>query len=95
MKFIITFIIIILSSCSYEATTQTVDRIAAACKRVVPIARVASLVPTPPAAEIASYVIMACETNEGLAKLLADPNSEVWLNNLHGELSRLLHHNQE
>ena len=92
MKMILaTISIFILSSCTYTQINDTAIRVNEACKRVVPLAKIASLLPTPPAAEIASYVIMACDTSEGLAKLLADPTSEIWLNNLHNELNKLLH----
>ena len=95
MKIILPIVfMLVFSSCTYDQVNNASVRVNEACKRVVPLAKVASLLPTPPAAEIASYILMACDTSAGLAKLLADPNSEVWLNDLHDKLHEIIYHKQ-
>lgn len=89
MKAFFMFSLIIMTS-SCAQVDVAVDRIADACSRVIPIAQIASLVPIPPAPEIASYVILACETTEGLAKLRSNPDSVKWLDDMHIELENIM-----
>jgi hypothetical protein len=83
-----------LSSCTYAQVNDASMHVYETCKRVVPLAKIASLLPTPPAAEIAAYVILACDANAGLANLLADPYAEVWLNDLNEQLRWVTRFNQ-
>lgn len=87
------FSLVIITSCLITSCAKVdvaVDRIADACSKVIPIAQTASLVPIPPAAEIASYVIIACETTEGLTKLRSNPDSVKWLDDMHIELENIM-----
>lgn len=76
-----------LAGCAQlDAAGDAVER---ACHRALPLAKVASLIPGVPAS-IAAYVILGCETVEGIAKLRADPASAAWLESVRAELEQVL-----
>ncbi len=75
----------------FQAGADKVEiRVAAACTDVLPLAKIASLIPGIPAS-IAAYVILGCDTVVGIEKLKANPESIIWLEDMKGKLETVLH----
>lgn len=83
---LLTFLCLLAACAQLDAAGDAVER---ACHRALPLAKIASLIPGVPAS-IAAYVILGCETVEGIAKLRADPTSAAWLESVRAELEQAL-----
>jgi hypothetical protein len=75
-----------LSDGAVQRIDRAADRVDQACDYVRPAAKIASLVPGIPAS-IAAYVILGCDTAEGLQRLREDPSSVEWLFKVRDELT--------
>jgi len=78
-----------LIGCTTAQLDQTDDAIAKGCSDVLPLAKIAAFVPGIPALA-ATYIIAACDTADGLARLRADPASAAWLAKMKAEIDEAL-----
>ncbi len=84
------FVLGLLTSCAgfSDFVTKADTDVANACTKVLPLAKIASLMPGIPAS-IAAYVIAGCETAAGFAKLRANPDSVAWLDKIAVDLQKV------
>jgi hypothetical protein len=75
-----------LSNGTLQRIDRVADRVDQACDYVRPAAKIASLIPGIPAS-IAAYVILGCDTAEGIQRLREDPTTVEWLAKIKDELT--------